>query len=280
METTPRLGLELVQAQQAQKHVTVNESFRRLDALVQLSAVSATTAEEPASPSAGAIYILPAGKSGSAWSAMAEGALAAYQDGAWVEIVPAKGWRAFIEDEAALRIFGGLDWAVLGETQERLGLNTTASDTNRLAVKSDAALLSHDDVTPGSGDARQMINKSAEEKTASVVFQTAWSGRAEFGLNGDDDFSLKVSANGADWREAARFAKADGKASFPSGLKHPETGFAIRSILPVPGATVWSRSIASMSRVTSARAWPRSQACRAACSRWQARSRTSSSTTP
>ncbi|MDP3739889.1 MAG: hypothetical protein Q8R02_21055 [Hyphomonadaceae bacterium] len=42
----------------------------RLDALVQLSAVSAT------SPAGGDVYILPAGKGAASWSAFADEALA------------------------------------------------------------------------------------------------------------------------------------------------------------------------------------------------------------
>lgn len=49
---------------QAQKHVTVNDSLRRLDALVQLSVISASTAAEPGSPADGAVYIVPSGDAG------------------------------------------------------------------------------------------------------------------------------------------------------------------------------------------------------------------------
>jgi hypothetical protein len=35
-----------------------------------------------------------------------------------------------------------------------LGIRATADPGNRLAVKSDGVLLSHDDVTPGTGDLR------------------------------------------------------------------------------------------------------------------------------
>jgi len=83
-----------------------------------------------------------------------------------------------------------------------LGINTGADATNRLAVKSDAELLSHDDVTPGSGDARKVINKAGEGNTASVLFQTGFSGRAEIGLAGDDALHVKVSADGSGWTEA------------------------------------------------------------------------------
>lgn len=68
MSDTTRLALPYLAAGQAQKHVTVNESLRRLDALVQLSAVSATTTAQPASPSDGDIYLLPTGKTGATWA--------------------------------------------------------------------------------------------------------------------------------------------------------------------------------------------------------------------
>ena len=68
-DQSSRLGLSFLAAAQAQKHVTVNESLLRLDALVQLAAKSASTAAEPASPVDGDIYILPSGKTGAAWAA-------------------------------------------------------------------------------------------------------------------------------------------------------------------------------------------------------------------
>jgi hypothetical protein len=104
--------LPFLAAGQAQKHVTVNESLLRLDALVQLAVVSATTSVEPASPAAGALYILPAGKTGDAWGAMANGALAYYRDGAWEELTPREGWLAFVKDTGELLHYDGAAWAL------------------------------------------------------------------------------------------------------------------------------------------------------------------------
>lgn len=72
MAQSTNLQLPLLAAGQAQKRVTVNESLLRLDALVQLAAVSASIGEEPADPDDGALYIMPPGKSGDAWDAMAD----------------------------------------------------------------------------------------------------------------------------------------------------------------------------------------------------------------
>ncbi len=120
----------------------------------------------------------------------------------------------------------------------KVGVNTTADDTNRLAVKSDAVLFSHDDATgSGSGDMRAKLNKAGEGNTASFLFQDNWSGRAEFGLTGDDDFHLKVSADGSAWRESMIANRQTGAVSFPHG--HDIERHLPASVTGVGGADWW-----------------------------------------
>lgn len=231
MQNSPSLGLAYLQPQQAQKHVTVNSGFRRLDALVQTRARSAALGAEPAAPAEGDLYILPAGAAGASWDAFAGGALAVFQDGAWSEIPPQKGWRAYIEDEDRFLYFNGADWRAFGgggtgETATQFGVNTTADATNRLAVKSDAILFNHDDVTPGSGDMRAKVNKATTGDTGSHLFQTNASGRAEFGLIGNDDFTLKVSPDGSTWKNALIVDKDDAHVGIGGGAP-----FAMLSVL-------------------------------------------------
>lgn len=128
MSQSTRLGLPYLASAQAQKHITVNESLLRLDALVQLSARSATTSAQPASPSDGDIYILPAGKTGAAWSAMANGALAYYRDGVWEALTPQAGWRCYVADEAALYARNASAWQRIAAEQERRLIFTPGGD--------------------------------------------------------------------------------------------------------------------------------------------------------
>ena len=219
MEQSPRLSLSYVAPAQAQKHVTVNETFRRLDALVQMTVKSRDVATEPTAPAEGDGYILPASPTGEAWENFVAGGLAFYQDGAWAFVASVEGMRAYVVDEGDMVAFDGAAWSpiALGEQAEQFGVNTTADETNRLSVKSDAVLFSHDDVTPGSGDAQVKVNKAAPGDTASHLFQTGFSGRAEFGLTGDDDFRVKVSPDGSNWTDAMRVNKDTGRVNFPSG---------------------------------------------------------------
>jgi hypothetical protein len=218
MSSTPRLGLPLIEAGQAQKHVTHNEALARLDALVQASVASRRLAGPPSDPADGTAWIVAASPTG-AWSGEA-GSIAARIDGAWTFLTPRAGWVVWVADEAGSVIFTGSRWATTGELITSLaglvglGVGTTADGTNRLAVKSDAVLLSHDDVTPGSGDVRIVVNKAAAARTVSFLFQDAYSGRAEIGLSGDDDLHVKVSADGSSWTEAVSIARATGGVSF------------------------------------------------------------------
>lgn len=219
MTESPHLALPYLQSQQAQKHVTLNEALRRLDALVQLAVLSRSSADEPEAPADGDRYLLPEDASGTVWAGHPEGTLMAFQDGAWEAIAPGEGWRAFVADEAALLVHHDGAWTAPGQQTPRLGISTDADDTNRLAVKSDAELLSHDDVTPGTGDARKIINCAASSNAASVVFQTDFSGQAEFGLIGDDQFRLKVSDDGSSFSDVLVIDTETGRTGFGGAPK-------------------------------------------------------------
>ena len=211
---SPRHALPYLAASQAQKHVTVNEGLRLIDALLQCSVLSATTDAEPASPKAGEAWILPPGRSGPAWGLMESGTVAAWQDGSFTAIAPTAGFLAYVIDSGVFMLFDGTQWSPIPLSSDHVpsfGINTTADSTSRLSVKADAELLSHDDVTPGTGDARKIINRASETHTASLLFQTGYSGRAEIGLIGDADLSVKVSPNGATFVEVLRADAATGR---------------------------------------------------------------------
>lgn len=192
-QSSPRLALPYLAPAQAQKHVTHNEALMQLDALVQLVLQDSAATTPPTEPALGAAYGLGESPTG-AWSGQA-GRLAIWQGEGWLFLAPALGWRAYDAALGALRIWEGSAW-VTPSQQDLLGIATSADDTNRLAVASAASLFSH------AGAGHQLkINKSAAAETASLLFQSNWTGHAELGLAGSTDFSLKVSSGGS-WQEA------------------------------------------------------------------------------
>lgn len=212
MTDTPRLSLPLLAAGQAQKHVTHNDALIRLDALVHLSVDSRTQATPPASPTDLSAYIVPAGGTG-AFAGRAD-QVALYEDGGWSFVIPRVGWQAWVADEAEHHLWTGTEWrrasplSSLGA--EKWGVNATADDGNRLAVSSEASLFNH-----AGGDHRLKINKANAGATASVLFQSNWSGRAEFGLSGDEDFRIKVSPDGSAWFDALAIDRSSGSVALP-----------------------------------------------------------------
>lgn len=222
MDHTPRLTLPFIMPSQAQKHITHNEAIEALDALVQPAVESRIIAIPPASPLAGDAWLVPAGAT-DAWAGHTD-EIAAWQSGAWQFHDPAPGWQVYVKAEQSLYVFDAGGWtplASLGSALPRLGVNTSADSTNRLAVAAAATLFTH------AGNGHQLkLNKAAPGDTASLLYQTNWSGRAEMGLAGDDHWRLKVSPDGASWIDALTVNATTGSATIAATFR-PATDNAV-----------------------------------------------------
>lgn len=212
---SPNLKLPYLAPAQAQKHVTHNEAIRQLDAIVQLSVVAIAN-ETPDMPENGACYIV--GINPQNGFANKAHQIAAYQDGAWTFLAPNVGWRSYVQESAEVRVFDGTEWQALtvggsSEIALKFGVNTTADDTNRLAVKSPATLLDNE----GAGH-QLKINKSAPSDIASLLLQSGYTGHAELGLTGDQDFHIKTSPDGQSFQDALIINHETGAVRTPQGL--------------------------------------------------------------
>ncbi len=203
---TPNLSFPFLQPSQAQKHVTVNETLALLDALVQMGVESRSVATPPGAPTPGARYIVPPGANGG-WAGH-EGAVADWRDGHWRFLTPNPGWLVWVVDEAQFVVADGQDFQrasdVLLSQLSQLGLAASADASNRLVVNSPASLFTNDQAGH-----QLKINKATTTDTASLLFQSGFSGHAEIGLAGDDALTVKVSDNGQDWQTAIQVDPAD-----------------------------------------------------------------------
>lgn len=192
-DTTPNLNMPYILPSQAMKHVTHNEALQILDAATN-SVIVATLAAPPPAPAEGELYLVAAPATG-CWAGK-DGKLAFYIDGAWLYLAPRIGWRAWFAAAGRTRIFDGTAWLdpLSAPVVDRLGVSATPDATNRLSVASDATLFNH-----AGASHRMKLNKQAAGDTASLLFQSNWSGRAEIGLLGDDGLAVKASANGSTW---------------------------------------------------------------------------------
>ncbi|MBJ7447641.1 MAG: DUF2793 domain-containing protein, partial [Brevundimonas sp.] len=247
-DRTARLELPYLAAGQMQKHVTLNEALTRLDALVQTLIVSRTTVAQPSAPEEGALYVLPAARTGEDWGTRAVGTLVRADMGGWVEVPVQDGLIALVEDAGELIVRSGSDWVALGarlgvlQGLSRLGLNTTADATNPFAARVNKALwTARESGAGGDGDLRLTFNKEAASDVLSLLFQSGFSGRAELGLIGGDDLTLKVSADGTTWHEALSVDRATGRVTFARGA-----GRRVLTVFNASGSYVvpaWARSV-------------------------------------
>lgn len=211
--TTNRVKLPYILQSQSQKEVTHNSGLDLIDALLQAAMVSVGVNTPPGSPIAGDCYVVGAAPTG-VWAGQAK-AVAFYTTG-WNFIAPWEGLTVWANDTNALYTYDGAAWGLtynLSSFQNlsMLGVNTSADATNKLAVASVAILFTH-----VGGDMQVKINKNAAGDKASFLFQTGFSGRAEFGLLGDDNFTLKVSADGSTFFDSLKMLAANGRVALKS----------------------------------------------------------------
>ncbi|MFN3688116.1 DUF2793 domain-containing protein [Salinarimonas sp.] len=240
---TQNLALPLLAAAQAQKHVTHNEALALLDALVHL-AVAGVADVPPQDPTPGLRLLVGDAPSGP--FAGHAGAIAFFDEGAWRILAPRAGWSVLVEAPGVLLVHDGTAFRPIShfapaiEELPRLGIGTAPDDLNRLAVKVNAALFTARQLGEGgTGDLRFVLNKESAGATVSQLYQSAWGGRAETGLVGDENFHVRVSGDGAIWHDAIVCERESGGVRFPSGILGLHAG--ARNLLINPGFAIDQR---------------------------------------
>jgi len=226
-DATTHLLLPYILAAQAQKHVTHNEALQILDGLVHLSVRGAARTAPPPDPNDGDRFLVAPGATGE-WAGW-DNSIAYWVDGAWMQLPPRPGWRAWVEEfdgsanspgeslpvERLLLVYDGAGWvgttpAAL-QNMALLGLGTTADASNPFSAKLNAALWTAKTVAEGgTGDLFYTMNKEAAGDDLGLTLQTGFSTRALVGLFGSDRFRLAVSADGSTFFDGLSVDNATG----------------------------------------------------------------------
>jgi hypothetical protein len=220
MDNTALLSLPLLANKQALQTTFHDEALKTLDALVMLSAIDRDLSSPPSTPDEGDRYIVMAPGSGDdAWQ---DDHLVMYVDGGWRGFAPQPGWVCYLQDEATLIAWDGTAWqpaiggGALGNLT-MLGVGTAADAANPVSARLNNVLLAAKPVADGGdGDLRAKLSKESASNIASFLFQDNFSGRAEIGLTGDDDFHFKVSPDGSTWHDGIVIDKDSGAVAFPN----------------------------------------------------------------
>jgi hypothetical protein len=115
----------------------------------------------------------------------------------------------------ALQSNGSGKWTIVDQAASNLsavGIGTPADPNNVLSVYGASALFS------SAGSFNITVNKGASSNTGSFIFEDGFSGRAQIGLCGDDNFHFKVSPNGSTWYDALDITASSGLVTAKFGL--------------------------------------------------------------
>lgn len=212
--TTARLNIPFVLPSQAQKHVTVNTALTMIDARVQLSAISHSITTPPTAPADGDTYLVPTGATGD-WVGQ-DDAIAVFDKSAWTFVTPAEGWICYVTDtDRPYRYLSG--WAPLpsADSLDQLGINGTADGYNRLLAQSEGVVFTH-----VGAHQRTTLNKFSPPDDAALSFQTDFTPHALTGLLGNDDYTVKVSGDGANFHQGFSIEKDTGTVSLGAVTNH------------------------------------------------------------
>jgi hypothetical protein len=94
-----------------QNSVPANTNALRSEVLVA-HVISDTVTAQPGTPADGDCYIIPTGRTGTAWATFAVGSLAYFRGGTWYEFTAYEGLLKVVG--AALKLYTGSAWAVYG----------------------------------------------------------------------------------------------------------------------------------------------------------------------
>lgn len=196
---TQNLGLPFIAPAQAQKHITVNTAFQKLDIAINIAVLEVDKEAPPVSSNEGDRYAV----SENAVQDWADnsGEIAALQNGVWEFFKPQIGTLIWDENSQAVYVRRTNQWQSIQseidyQNLPQLGVRAQADATNRLAVSSPASLFNHD-----GGGHQLKINRSTDQDVGSVLFQTNYEGYAEIGLTGPLLWSVKIKQSDGVWRD-------------------------------------------------------------------------------
>ena len=166
MADTYNFEMPLLDAAQAQKHVTVNEALARADAVMQMRLKGRALIVPPAALN-GAAFGVGVGATGD-WAGH-DGEVAVQANGGWVFLTPKTGWRGWDEATAEALIYDGVDWQAAAVVVSAGGAGTNWRIAEVDHVVAAGATSSTVDIIPNGAQVIGVTGRVISEITGSGV---------------------------------------------------------------------------------------------------------------
>lgn len=177
MSNSPRIGLPLLDAAQAQKHVTMNEALARLDVVAAARVETMALASPPVAPGEGDAHLVPSGATGD-WTGQ-DGNVAVFLNGGWDFIAPWAGWRLWVASASGFAVYDGADWQVTSQPTSPGGALTAL---RQVEIDHTVAAGSTSETTPFIPDKAIVLGVTGRV-TVGITGATSWS----LGVTGSPD---------------------------------------------------------------------------------------------
>jgi len=192
--TTPNIKLPVWAAAQDQPWLPENDTKDLIDALLPKVVVSDALATPPASPAAGACYIVAASATG-AWAGW-EGKIAAYIGGAWVQIAPQEGWVFWVQNKSGRRAYTSGAWGALIEEAPKDGTAYARQDGAWVVVSVTGGIHDLPLSFAGTPTASEVMHRFTVVRAVTCPANFAGSA-GHVGANPTASFAIDVQAAGA-----------------------------------------------------------------------------------
>lgn len=231
MLKTHNLKLPILAENQAQKELLINESLIIIDALIN-NHVEDIINETPDESKDGDLYIIGLNPTKEDWIKFSNYLAYFYQG--WRLIKPKIGLKLWLKKKNSFYFFDGSIWLqndssdfkqvdhqqnnikqFANESFNSLAINSSVDQFNKLTVRSEAILFNSEE----NSNIQIKCNKFNNEATASYLFQTNFLSHAELGLIQDNNFQLKVSSNGQDFKSVMIVDNEQGDVLFNNNIK-------------------------------------------------------------
>ncbi len=255
MAKTAHLGVILVEQSQAQKEVTVNEAFKRVDAVLNNGAVQAGVTTPPGGPIDGDVYLVGTGATGD-WTGQDQAI--AYYDQIWRFITPRMGSTIWVHSAGQFYVFDGSVWiaATVGLASNYAQIASVPASQFTPTLISGCAALAQTAIGAGKPDIQTLDFDAVSDESAivQVTLPDSWDAGQ---ITAEILWSQATSASGDVVWSVAALAANDTEtldASFGTATNvtdsggtadtlyvTPETAAIVPAGTPSAGNTLWVR---------------------------------------